>query len=177
MKDARLMPMYPIPNVMSPETFGQMIVAHNKSMHGIAEIQIDHVWEINDPSTLSDTVKAKFLFPTGPDHAKDTFTLKKLLMTMLWGAFNDQPKVRDMYVMRGRLMIVCEKSVVAEATCVVDQMIVYLKEHYDVGRLNLDENAEKFADWVGCLTPKNHFRHPARTGTLLYGEESLLKAE
>ena len=71
----------------------------------------------------------------------------------------------------------CEKSVVAEATCVVDQMIVYLKEHYDVGRLNLDENAEKFADWVGCLTPKNHFRHPARTGTLLYGEESLLKAE
>ena len=177
LKDARLMPMYPIPNVMSPETFGQMIVAHNKSMHGIAEIQIDHVWEINDPSTLSDTVKAKFLFPTGPDHAKDTFTLKKLLMTMLWGAFDDQPKVRDMYVMRGRLMIVCEKSVVAEATCVVDQMIVYLKEHFDVGRLNLDENAEKFADWVGCLTPKNHFRHPARTGTLLYGEESLLKAE
>ena len=91
------MPMFPIPNLMSPKTFGQMIGAHNKSMHGIAEIQIDHVWEINDPSTFSDTVKAKFLFPTRLDHAQDTFTLKKIMMTMLWGAFHGQPKVRDMY--------------------------------------------------------------------------------
>ncbi len=36
--------------------------------------------------------------------------------------------------------------------------------------------AMRFAAWAGCSTPKNVHRHPARSGTLVYGEAGVLKA-
>ena len=42
---------------------------------------------------------------------------------------------------------------------------------------DVKDNAGKFAKWLGCVTPNNNNRHPARSGTLIYGEERLLKAE
>ena len=57
MKNIRLMPVYPIPNLMSAEVFGKMIIAHNDSMYGIAEIQIDNIWDVDSKSRLSETIK------------------------------------------------------------------------------------------------------------------------
>ena len=69
LKNVRLMPVFPIPNYMPAEVFGKMIVAHNDSMYGIAEIQVDNIWEIDSPSVL----------PAGKKHwVRSGFSLQKL---------------------------------------------------------------------------------------------------
>ena len=176
MANVRLMPVYPIPNLMSAEVFGKMIVAHNDSMYGIAEIQIDNIWEVDKKSTLPDTIKSRFNLPVGPDNKEDMYTLRETMMPIFWGHFMNKPIVRDIYIMRGRLMIVCEKDKVAETTKLVDMLLDFLKQEYDNDTSTLTHNEETFAEWVGCSTPKNANRHPARSGTLVFGEGGLLKA-
>ena len=73
-------------------------------------------------------------------------------------------------------MLVCEKEKVAETTKLVDMLLDFLKTEFDVEHKTLTQNDEKFADWVGCSTPKNANRHPARSGTLVFGEGGLLKS-
>ena len=170
------MPVYPIPNLMSAEVFGKMIITHNDSMYGIAKIQVDNVWEIDSPSCLPDTIKKRFNLPTGDDHKDTTYTLRETIMPIFWGHYKNQPVVRDVYIMRGRLMIVCEKEKVAETTKLVDMLFDFLKTEFDVDNSNLISSKDKFAAWVGCSTPKNENRHPARSGTLVFGEGGLLKA-
>ena len=176
MKNVRLMPVYPIPNLMSAEVFGKMILAHNDSMYGIAEIQIDNIWDIDSPSCLPDTIKERFNLPHGDKHKGDLYTLRDTIMPIFWGHYNNQPVVRDVYIMRGRLMVVCEKEKIAETTKLVDMLFAFLKTDFDVHSDTLTRNDDKFAEWVGCSTPKNPNRHPARSGTLVFGEGGLLKA-
>jgi hypothetical protein len=176
LKNVRLMPTYPIPNLMSPEMFGKMIAAHNDSMYNIAEIQVDNIWDIDTVSTLPDTIKKKFNLPHDEEDREDLYTLRDTIMPIFWGHYNNEPVVRDVYVFRGRLMIVCEKSKIAETTKLVDMLLQFMKEEYDVPHETLYHNEDKFADWVGCSTPKNKTRHPARSGTLVFGEGGLLKA-
>ena len=73
-------------------------------------------------------------------------------------------------------MIVCEKAKIEEVTKLVDMMLAFFKENYDTYHESLTRSEDKFAEWVGCSTPKNHHRHPARSGTLIFGEGGLLKA-
>ena len=176
LKNVRLMPVYPIPNFMPPEVFGKMIVAHNDSMYGIAEIQVDNVWDIDTPSILPDSIKVKFNLAHGPNHVNDTYTLRNLIMPIFWGQFDNTPAVRDVYLIRGRLMIVCDKTHVAVATQLVDTLFEFLKQEFDIAWEGLNRSADKFAAWVGCSTPKNEHRHPARSGTLVFGEAGVLKA-
>ena len=176
LKNVRLMPVYPIPNYMPAEVFGKMIVAHNDSMYGIAEIQVDNIWEIDSPSVLPDTIKTKFNLATGEQHAGDQYTLRDTIMPIFWGQFENEPVVRDVYLARGRLMIVCDKTHIAEATKLVDMLFDFLKEEFDVEWNSLTHNADKFAAWVGCSTPQNQNRHPARSGTIVFGEAGVLKA-
>jgi hypothetical protein len=176
MKNVRLMPVYPIPNLMPAETFGKMILAHNDSMYGIAEIQVDNIWDIDTVSTLPEKIKKRFNLPHAKEDKDDLYTLRDTIMPIFWGHYKNQPVVRDIYVMRGRLMIVCEKKKIAETTKLVDMLLQFMKEEYDVESENLHNNEDKFAEWVGCSTPKNKNRHPARSGTLIFGEGGLLKA-
>jgi hypothetical protein len=176
MKNVRLMPVYPIPNLMSAEVFGKMILAHNDSMYGIAEIQIDNIWDIDKPSCLPDKIKKRFNLPDKEINKNDQYTLRDIIMPIFWGHYQNQPVVRDVYIMRGRLMVVCEKDKVAETTKLVDMLFDYLKAEYDVPSDYLLKTEDKFAEWVGCSTPKNANRHPARSGTLVFGEGGLLKA-
>lgn len=176
MTDVRLMPVYPIPNLMTPEMFGKMIIAHNDSMYGIAEIQVDNVWDIDTISVVPDKIKKRFNLPYDVEDKDDKYSLRDLIMPIFWGHFKNKPVVRDVYIMRGRLMIVCEKSKIAETTKLVDMLLQYLKDEYDVESDELYHNEDKFAEWVGCSTPKNKNRHPARSGTLIFGEGGLLKA-
>ena len=154
MTNVRLMPVYPIPNLMSAEVFGKMIIAHNDSMYGIAEIQVDNVWEIDSPSCLPDTIKKRFNLPIGDNHKDTKYTLRETIMPIFWGHYKNLPVVRDVYIMRGRLMIVCEKEKVAETTKLVDMLFEFLKTEYDDDSSNLIRNKDKFAAWVGCSTPK-----------------------
>ena len=78
--------------------------------------------------------------------------------------------------MRGRLIIVCEKTKLAETTKLVDMLLEFMKDEFNVESDTLIHSADKFADWVGCSTPKNENRHLACTGTLVFGEGGLLKA-
>jgi hypothetical protein len=176
MKNVRLMPVYPIPNLMSAEMFGKMILAHNDSMYNIAEIQVDNIWDIDTVSTLPEAIKHRFNLPNKPENKDDLYTLRDTIMPIFWGHFNNEPVVRDIYVLRGRLMIVCEKNKIAETTKLVDMLLQFLKENYDADHDTLTKTEDKFADWVGCSTPKNVNRHPARSGTLIFGEEGVLKA-
>jgi hypothetical protein len=170
------MPVRPIPNLMTPEMFGKMIIAHNDSMYGIAEIQVDNVWEIDILSPLPDKIKKRFNLPHSDKDKEDKYTLRDIIMPIFWGHFKNQPVVRDVYIMRGRLMIVCKKDTIAETTKLVDMMFQFLKEEFDVESDTLYYNEDKFAEWVGCSTPKNQNRHPARSRTLIFGEGRLLKA-
>lgn len=176
MKNVRLMPVYPIPNLMTAEMFGKMILAHNDSMYSIAEIQVDNIWEIDATSTIPDKIKQRFNLPHGMENKDDLYTLRDLIMPIFWGHYKNEPVVRDVYIMRGRLMIVCEKEKLAETTKLVDMMFDFMKKEFNVASNNLTRSADKFASWVGCSTPKNENRHPARTGTLVFGEGGLLKA-
>jgi hypothetical protein len=176
MKNVRLMPVYPIPNLMTAEMFGKMILAHNDSMYGIAEIQVDNIWEIDTPSHLPESIKNRFNLPDGVENKDDLYTLREVIMPIFWGHYNNTPVVRDVYIMRGRLMIVCEKEKLAETTKLVDMLFEFLKDEFNVESNTLTKSADKFAAWVGCSTPKNENRHPARTGTLVFGEGGLLKA-
>ena len=176
MKNVRLMPVYPIPNLMSAEMFGKMIIAHNDSMYGIAEIQVDNVWEIDTTSKLPDTIKKRFNLPHGENNREDEYTLRNTIMPIFWGHYGNKPVVRDVYIMRGRLMVVCEKEKVAETTKLVDMLFDFLSTEFNVDHAELTKNEDKFANWVGCSTPKNANRHPARSGTLVFGEGGLLKA-
>lgn len=176
MKNVRLMPVHPIPNLMTPEMFGKMIIAHNDSMYGIAEIQVDNVWDIDTVSVLPDTIKKRFNLPHADEDRDDKYTLRDTIMPIFWGHFKNKPVVRDVYIMRGRLMIVCEKANIAETTKLVDMLLQFLKKEFDVDSDTLCHNEDKFAEWVGCSTPKNKNRHPARSGTLIFGEGGLLKA-
>jgi hypothetical protein len=176
LKHVRLMPVYPIPNLMSPEMFGKMIAAHNDSMYSIAEIQVDNIWEIDIVSTLPNVIKKRFNLPYAEENKNDVYTLRDIIMPIFWGHYKNEPVVRDVYVMRGRLMIVCEKKKIAETTKLVDMLLQYLKDEYDVESDTLERNEDKFAEWVGCSTPKNKNRHPARSGTLIFGEGGVLKA-
>jgi hypothetical protein len=132
MKNVRLMPVHPIPNLMTPEMFGKMIIAHNDSMYGIAEIQIDNIWEIDILSVLPDVIKKKFNLPCEEEDKEDQYTLRDTIMPIFWGHFNNQPVVRDVYVHRGRLMVVCEKTHIAETTKLVDMLLQFLKDEFDV---------------------------------------------
>jgi hypothetical protein len=176
MKNVRLMPVYPIPNLMTAEMFGKMIIAHNDSMCSIAEIQVDNIWDIDTVSTLPSTIKERFNLPNKEGDKNDLYTLQDTIMPIFWGHYNNQPVVRDVYVMRGRLMIVCEKKKIAETTKLVDMLLQFMKEEYDVESDTLTKSKGKFADWVGCSTPKNKNRYPARSGTLIFGKGGLLKA-
>ena len=176
LKNVRLMPVYPIPNLFSSETFAKMIIAHNDSMYGVAEIQVDHVWDIDSGARLPDTIKERFNLAVGPSHVDDVYTLRDTMMPIFWGQFDNEPIVRDIYIQRGHLMIVCEKAKIEEVTKLVDMMLAFFKENYDVYHESLVRSEDKFAEWVGCSTPKNHHRHPARSGTLIFGEGGLLKA-
>ena len=176
LKNVRLMPVYPIPNYMPAEDFGRMIAAHNKSMYSTAEVQIDNVWDIDTLSTLPEAIKEKFNLPTGEEHKIHTYTLRALMMPIFWGQFDNEPVVRDVYLMRGRMMIVCDKAKVADVTALVDVFINFMKQEFDIEWEGLSRNEDKFAAWVGCSTPKNENRHPARSGTLVFGEAGVLKA-
>ena len=77
--------------------------------------------------------------------------------------------------MHGRLMIVCEKERVVETTKLVDMMLDFMKQEFDVVSKDLTCSADKFSKWVGCTTPKNANRHPARSGTLIFGKGGRLK--
>ena len=168
LENVRLMPLTPMRNMMSPETFGEMICAHNHTMYDVAEIQVDNVWDIDSEIELNSTIKEKLGLGSLDD---EMFSFREILLRMFWDQWTE-PKVRDAYLQRGRLMIVCSKSVIAEASGIVDQFLSYMKENFDAS----DESAENFATWLGSNTPKNYNRHPARTGTLVYGEERVLKA-
>ena len=174
--NVRLMPVYPIPNLMSAEMFGKMILAHNDSMYGIAEIQVDNVWDIDTKAKLPEVIKKRFNLAHDDINKDDLYTLRETIMPIFWGHYNNKPVVRDVYIMRGRLMIVCEKEKVAETTKLVDMLFEFLRSEFDVEHEDLSRNEDKFADWVGCSTPKNSNRHPARSGTLVFGEGGLLKA-
>jgi hypothetical protein len=176
MHNVRLMPVYPIPNLMNAEMFGKMILAHNDSMYGIAEIQVDNIWEIDTKSILPQIIKKRFNLPHGEDNEADEYTLRETIMPIFWGHYNNKPVVRDVYIMRGRLMVVCEKEKVAETTKLVDMLFDFLRTEFTVPHATLTKSADKFAAWVGCSTPKNVNRHPARSGTLVFGEGGLLKA-
>ena len=176
MKNVRLMPVYPIPNLMNAEMFGKMIVAHNDSMHGLTEIQVDNIWNIDTKSLLPDAIKKRFNLPIGDENEEDQYSLRDTIMPIFWGHFENEPVVRDVYVMRGRLMIVCEKGRVEETTKLVDMLLDFLKQEFNVQSKDLKKNPDKFAEWVGCSTPKNENRHPARSGTLIFGEGGRLKA-
>jgi hypothetical protein len=176
MKNVRLMPVYPIPNLMSAEMFGKMIAAHNDSMYNIAEIQVDNIWDIDTVSTLPKVIKKRFNLPYADKDDDTLYTLRDTIMPIFWGHYNNEPVVRDIYVLRGRLMIVCDKSKIAETTKLVDMLLDFLKQEYTVESTDLQKNEDKFAEWVGCSTPKNPNRHPARSGTLIFGEGGILKA-
>ena len=168
LENVRLMPLTPMRNMMSPETFGEMICAHNNTMYDVAEIQIDHVWEIDSEIELNSTIKEKLGLGNLED---EMFSFREIILRMFWDQWPES-KVRDAYIQRGRLMVVCSKSIIAEASEIVDQFLSFMKENFDAS----DESAEKFATWLGSNTPKNYNRHPARSGTLVYGEERVLKA-
>ena len=176
LKNVRLMPVYPIPNLMSAEVFGQMIAAHNKSMYGNAEVQVDNVWDIDTASILPDSIKIRFNLAHRDKHKQDLYTLRDMMMPILWGHFDNTPVVRDVYLMRGRLMIVCDKMQATEVSKLVDMFFNFLKQEFDIEWEGLNRNADKFAAWVGCSTPKNETRHPAGSGTLVFGEVGVLKA-
>ncbi len=99
------------------------------------------------------------------------FSFREIVLKMFWDQW-PEPKVGDAYLQRGCLMIMCSKSVIAEASVIVDQFLAFMKEHFDAS----EESAENFAKWLGSNTSKNYNQHPARSGTLVYGEERVSKA-
>ena len=52
----RLMPMHPMRNMMSPETFCDMILTHNKTMYNLVEVQVNNVWEMDREIELNTAV-------------------------------------------------------------------------------------------------------------------------
>ena len=84
---------YPILNLMSAKMFGKMIIAHNDSIYGIAEIQVDNVWDIDSTSKLPDTIKKRFNLAHGDDHKDDLYTLRDTIMPIFWGHYNNKPVV------------------------------------------------------------------------------------
>ena len=139
MKNVRLMPVYPIPNLMTAKMFGKMILAHNDSMYGIAEIQVDNIWEIDTKSKLPEAIKKRFNLEHGDDHKDDTYTLRETIMPIFLGHYSNRPVVRDVYIMCGRLMVVCEKEKVAETTKLVDMLFEFLRKEFDVEHAELFE--------------------------------------
>ena len=179
--NVRLMPMHPMRNMMSPETFRNMIMTHNKTMYDLVEIQVNNVWEIDDEIELNWFIKKQLgmgIFDDNDDFTPDghKYSFKDCVMKV----FTDQwkgTKVTDAYTQRGRLHIVCSKSVIDEAALVTDAFLNFMKRNFDEGsEAEGHESAAKFAEWVGCNNPENENRHPARSGTLVYGEERILKA-
>ena len=53
----RLMPMHPMRNMMSPETFRDMISTHNKTMYDLVQVQVNNVWEIDKEIALNTAMK------------------------------------------------------------------------------------------------------------------------
>ena len=66
---------------MSPETFGEMICAHNNTMYDVAEIQIDHVWEIDSEIELNSTIKEKLGLGNLED---EMFSFREIILRMFW---------------------------------------------------------------------------------------------
>ena len=87
MANVRLMPVYPIPNLMSVEMFGKMIIAHNDSMHSITEIQVDNVWDIDTGSCLPVAIKKRFNLPCDEGDKDDLYSLRDTIMPIFWGHF------------------------------------------------------------------------------------------
>lgn len=59
----------------------------------------------------------------------------------------------------------------------MDRFLEYMKTNFDEGTKGKGrDSASKFAEWLGCHNPDNANIHPARMGTLIYGEEKVLKA-
>ena len=79
-----------------------------------------------------DTIKERFNLAVGPSHVDDVYTLRDTMMPIFWGKFDNEPIVRDIYIQRGHLMIVCEKAKIEEVTKLVDMMLAFFKENYDV---------------------------------------------
>lgn len=51
-------------NRMTPETFHNMIFAHNKTMHNMEIFQVNNVWEIDDEIDLNYGVKKQLRLRT-----------------------------------------------------------------------------------------------------------------
>ena len=165
----RLMPCHPMRNMMSPETFRDMIFAHNKTMYDIAEIQVNNVWDIDTEIQPNNVLREKLGLDDYPEN--EPFSFKDILIKV----FNDQweeSNVTDAYLQRGRMNIVCSKASVEEATLITDRFLQFMKDNFD----DSENSASNFAEWLGCNNPENEARHPARSGTLIYGEERVLKA-
>ena len=177
----RLMPMHPMRNMMSPETFRDMIMTHNHTMYDLVEIQVNNVWEMDKEIDLNGTVKEQL--GMGDFDEDGSFTPDERIYSFkdcMIKVFNDQwkeAKVTDAYLQRGRMNIVCSKSVIDEAARLTDAFLEFMKHNFDEGtEAEGHESAFKFAEWLGCNNPENTSRHPARSGTLVYGEERILKA-
>ena len=179
--NVRLMPMHPMRNMMSTETFRNMILTHNKTMYDLVEIQVNNVWEIDDEIELNMAIKEQLgmgIFDDNDDFTPDEnkYSFKDCVIKVFTDQWKDT-KVSDAYLQRGRLHIVCSKSVIDEAALVTDAFLNFMKHNFDEGtEAEGHESAVKFAEWVGCNTPEDDNRHPARSGTLVYGEERILKA-
>ena len=177
----RLMPMHPMRNMMSPETFRDMIMTHNHTMYDLVEIQVNNVWEMDKEIDLNMAVKEQL--GMGDFDEDGAFTPDERIYSFkdcMIKVFNDQwkeTKVTDAYLQRGRMNIVCSKSVIDEAARLTDAFLEFMKHNFDEGtEAEGHESAFKFAEWLGCNNPENTSRHPARSGTLVYGEERILKA-
>ena len=174
--NVRLMPLSPMRNMMTSETFGNMIMAHNKTMYDTAEVQVDNVWDIDTKKRIGHVVKEKLRLGERegevfvPD--EDLYTFRELILHVLWSQWEDEVCVTDVLLQRGKLMVQCKKEAVSEVANIVDQFLMFMKENFDES----DEPAANLAEWVGCNNPMDPNRQPARSGTLVYGEERMLKA-
>ena len=176
LSNVRLMPLSPLRNMMTKETFGNMIMAHNKTMYDTAEVQVDNVWDIDTKKRLSNSVKEKLQLGEREGEVfvpnDELYTFREIILHVLWSQWEDEVCVTDVLLQRGKLMIQCKKEAVSEVANIVDQFLAFMKGNFD----DSDEPAANLAEWVGCNNPTNPSRHPARSGTLVYGEERMLKA-
>ena len=129
--NVRLMPMHPMRNMMSPETFRDMIFTHNKTMYDLVEVQVNNVWNIDNETDLNTVVKEKLGMGTFDE--ADVFTPddnKYSFKDCVIKVFNDhwkETKVTDTYIQRGKLNIVCSKSVVDKAALITDAFLDFMK--------------------------------------------------